>query len=135
MFTWISFDLDPYEAFTLMWSDEFWQECIDHGLDAIWAYRYLYWKLNHPYLKDWLDCMEGCCDEKLPPPAVPFRIAQKNYRESLRGLPLEDRKLEMYVFNANYWVKGKTFGAYPRRPAVARWSKGWCHKELAAPGK
>ena len=95
----------------------------------------MYWKLNHPYLKDWLYSMKHVHGAPLPPPAVAFKVAKRNYRTMLEGYPRVWRRIYMFLFNARYWGKGKTFGIYPRRPGVAVWEKGWCHKELARPGR
>lgn len=36
-----------------MKSPVFWKECIEHGLDPLWAYRYLRWRLGHPKHASW----------------------------------------------------------------------------------
>ena len=46
-FSWLPV-LSPAEALERMGQDQFWEECIEHNLDPLWAYRYISWRLHHP---------------------------------------------------------------------------------------
>ena len=52
MFHWLG-PLNEDEAVVNMTSPKFWRECCEHGLDPLWAYRYMVWRLGHPSLVDW----------------------------------------------------------------------------------
>ena len=52
MFHWLP-QLDPSEALDHMKSPIFWRECCENGLDPLWAYRYLRWRLGRPDLAEW----------------------------------------------------------------------------------
>ena len=55
MFHWLP-PLEPDEALTNMKSEKFWRECCQNGLDPLWAYRYLRWRLGRPGLTNWRLC-------------------------------------------------------------------------------
>ena len=46
-FSWLPV-LSHSEALAIMKQKYFWQDCIKHNLDPLWAYRYLSWRLHHP---------------------------------------------------------------------------------------
>ena len=71
----------------------------------------------------------------LPPPAIAFEVARANFLESLEGLTSKEYIAQLDEFDSRYFVQGKTFGHFPRRPAVCRWVNGWAVKELAVPGE
>ena len=52
MFNWLP-PLNEDEALFHMKCPKFWRECCDKGLDPVWAYRYLMWRLGRPALSNW----------------------------------------------------------------------------------
>ena len=52
MFHWLP-PLNEDEALHNMKCPKFWRECCENGLDPLWAYRYLRWRLGRPSLTEW----------------------------------------------------------------------------------
>ena len=51
-----------------MEQDDFWCKCIEYGLDPLWAYRYLCWRLGHSSKREWRQT------NSVPGPQQVFRV-------------------------------------------------------------
>ena len=74
MFHWLG-PLTEDEAVMNMKCPKFWRECCDHGLDPLWAYRYMVWRLGHPRLTDWR------LNTSIPEPTICIEAALAYIRE------------------------------------------------------
>ena len=73
-----------------MVTPKFWRECIEHGLDPLWAYRYLRWRLGHPRHADW-KLLDG-----IPGPALCIKEALSYIKEEVMDDAEGEEKVKNY---------------------------------------
>ena len=104
-----------------MRSPKFWRECCENGLDPLWAYRYLRWRLGHPRLNDWrllndIPGPKGCIEATL-------NYIKEEWVDNDDGSAL---KAALNYYTDKIKMTGTSFGHWPMRPSVCGWKNGVC---------